>query len=63
MRLEGHLKQLDLWKDGRTPTDGKDYNPENDVMLHILKELTDINGKLSGMAEDLNNIRQNQGRS
>ena len=61
MRLEGHLKQLDLWKDGRTPTDGKDYDADKDVMLHILKELTDISGKLGGVAKDVDDIRKHMG--
>ena len=55
MRLEGHLKQLELWKDGRTPTDGKDYDPEKDVMLHILNELVNIRDMVDA-------IRQGQGR-
>lgn len=62
MQLEGHLKQLEMWKAGRTPYEGKDYDAAQDVMLHILKEFTDINGKLGGMAKDLDNLRQNQGR-
>lgn len=65
MQLEGHLKKLDMWKAGKTMqgTEGGDYDADKDVMLHILKELTDINGKLGGVAKDLDEIRANQGRS
>jgi hypothetical protein len=62
MRLEGHLRQLDMWKDGKTPT-VKDYDPDKDVVLHILKELAEMNGKLGGVAQAVEEIRKNMGGS